>query len=261
MTADVPVPRPPSCQDVDDEARTRPKGRSYGMDHFPFREVGLRCNPFRRLTDEEWAAVAVVPSNLLDALEGAAHLQILGGAGRGKTTCLLGLVARLADEGKRTAYEYLAARENRFRTGLEDLDVFLLDEAQRLTRRERIRLLAQERVRRRELRLVVATHEDLASPFARQRLPLVTVSLDSVTAAHVAAVVNHRIGYFSLDDPPAVALSADAVRHLCNMFDSNLRLIDGFLYEFFQTAVRPGVVTSEILSRFHQHAMSSGALG
>jgi len=230
------------------------------MDYFPFRQLGLRCNPFRRLTDEESAAVGVVPGKLLDALESGAHIQVLGAAGRGKTTCLLGIAARLAEEGKATAYEYLAAQQNRFRTRLEDLDGFLLDEAQRLPRRERARLVAERNLSR-GLRIVVGTHEDLTTLFAAHRLPLLTVSLDSVTAAHVAAVVDRRIEFFSLDGHPATTFSADAVRHLCDTFDYNLRLIDGFLYEFFQSSGKTGVVTSETLGRFRRRALSTRAPG
>ena len=224
------------------------------MDYFPFRQLGLRCNPFRRLTDEESAAVAVIPGKLLDALESGAHIQVLGAAGHGKTTCLLGIAARLAEEGEGAAYEYLAAQQNRYRTRLEGLDGFLLDEAQRLTRRERARLLAERNLSR-GLRIVVGTHEDLTALFAARRLPLLTVSLDSVTAAHVAAVVDRRIEFFSLDDRPATTFSTEAVRHLCDTFDYNLRLIDGFLYEFFQSLGKTGVVTSETLSRFRRRVL------
>src|SRR5262245_45267305 len=46
-------------------------------DFFPFHAIGFQCNPFRALTDEEWAAVAVLPADLQEALaRGFDHLQI-----------------------------------------------------------------------------------------------------------------------------------------------------------------------------------------
>jgi ABC-type nitrate/sulfonate/bicarbonate transport system ATPase subunit len=55
-------------------------------DYFPFRELGFRCNPFRRPTAEEWAELAVLPGGLLAAVHGGEHVQVVGAAGRGKST-------------------------------------------------------------------------------------------------------------------------------------------------------------------------------
>ena len=35
---------------------------------FPFHSLGFRCNPFRVLTDEEWAEVAVLPEEVLEVV-------------------------------------------------------------------------------------------------------------------------------------------------------------------------------------------------
>jgi hypothetical protein len=221
------------------------------MDYFPFDSVGFRANPFRRLTNDEWAAVAVLPDELLRAVDlGSEHVQVLGGQGRGKTTCLLGLAVRLRCSGLRVVYEYLAAGQGRFRTTLDGLDVFLLDEAQRLGSGERRRLLASARHARTGPRLVIGTHEDLTPTFARRGLALAIVGIDSVTATHVATVLARRLAHFAVDERPGIAFSADAVRYLCDAFGGNLRLIEGFLYEVFQSLPRRGVLTSAMLSEF-----------
>src|SRR5262249_26539331 len=111
--------------------------------YFPFHALGFRSNPFRALTDEEWAEIVVLPPELAAAAAEAeargGHLQILGDRGRGKTSALLGLAAAQRQAGKRAAYEYLPEGRDSFRTALAGLDVFLLDEAQRLNGAEQRR--------------------------------------------------------------------------------------------------------------------------
>src|SRR5512137_497992 len=76
--------------------------------YFPFHALGLQCNPFRALTDEEWGDIALLPEELL-TLEPTAHVQILGERGHGKTSLLMGLAAMGRQQHKKAAYEYLAA--------------------------------------------------------------------------------------------------------------------------------------------------------
>jgi hypothetical protein len=222
---------------------------SYRMDYLPFFALGFRSNPFRRLTDDELVAVAVLPDELLRlARNSSDHIQVLGAQGRGKSTCLRALAARFTDDGLRTVYEYLTPGRNSFRTSLDGLDVFLLDEAQRLEVHERTRLLAAASNRRRGLRLVVGVHDDMSSPFFSHRLPLATVHIDSITPAYLQAVLSRRLALFALDDPPAITFSADAVRYLCDAFGSDLRLAERFLYEVFQSKPPHGRLTSAMLA-------------
>lgn len=221
------------------------------MDYFPFVALGFRANPFRRLTDDESAAVAVLPDELVRAARSSSdHVQILGAQGRGKSTCLRALGTRFARNGLRTAYEYVAPGSNSLSGSLDGFDVFLLDEAQRLKARERARLLASASNRRRGFRLVVGAHDDMAPLFAGQRLPLATVRLDSISPARMQEVLTRRLALCALDDPPAITFSADAVRYLCDVFGSNLRVVECFLYEVFQSKPARGSLTSARLARF-----------
>jgi hypothetical protein len=221
------------------------------VDYFPFDSVGFRANPFRRLTDDEWAAVAVLPDELLRFTDRRSHhVQVLGGPGRGKTTCLLGLAARLRCSGLSVVYEYLAAGQDCFRTPLDAVEVFLLDEAQRLRSRERGRLLAAAGHPLDGPRLVMGTHEDLTAAFARRGLALATVGVDSVTTTHVAMVLARRLAHFTVDERPGITFSADAVRYLSQAFRGNLRLIEGFLYEVFQDMPPRGILTMDMLAGF-----------
>ncbi|MBM4425097.1 MAG: hypothetical protein FJ030_17245 [Chloroflexi bacterium] len=217
--------------------------------YFPFHTLGLRCNPFRALTDDEWAQVAVLP----DAVRGAAatgfdHLQILGPLGHGKTTALLALTARFRNEGARAAYEYLAEGETRFTADLRELDLFALDEAWRLDESERARLFS---LISKGLRLVVSSHDDLSPTFARRGLSLTTVRLGPPGLDHLSTVLNRRLAFFALDpNAPGLAFTPDAARHLRERFGGNLRAAEYFLYEVFQGLMEREEITEEVLRRF-----------
>jgi hypothetical protein len=214
--------------------------------YFPFHPLGLKCNPFRVLTDEEWAEVAILPDVLAAfCTGGSAHLQVLGEAGRGKTTTLLGLATHLRRRGQRVAYEYLANGEHRFGTETRDLDLFCLDEAQRLTRRERGRLAAI--LRRGPLRVVLGSHEDWGPFFQRHALALTTLDLDTASEAHFRAALERRLEYFALSGAPGTAFTPGAVCYLWETRSGNLRAAERLLYEVFQRLRQPGAITPELL--------------
>jgi hypothetical protein len=79
----------------------------------------------------------MLPAAVANLTAPSGHLQVLGQMGRGKTTTLLGLGKRFRLQGLRADYEYLPAGRDAFTTPLASLDVFLLDEVQRLRLDER----------------------------------------------------------------------------------------------------------------------------
>ena len=213
--------------------------------YFPFHQLGLRANPFRALEDDEWAAIAVLPEAALRAAGQGGHLQVLGERGRGKTTTLLGLQARLRQAGQRTAYEYVPEGQNTFQAALAGSDVFLLDEAQRLTRNERNRLLGAARA---GLRLMLGSHDDLEPLFAAAGLRLGSLRLENEGRAHLEAVLVRRVAFFALTPvAPGVTFEPGAVDYLHVQFGTDLRASERFLYEVFQTLTRPGPISAEQL--------------
>jgi hypothetical protein len=214
--------------------------------YFPFHALGLRCNPFRALTDDEWAEIAILPSELAMFYDGdSAHLQVLGEAGRGKTTTLLGLTAYFRRMGRCATYEYLADGQHRFSTETRDLDLFCLDEAQRLIERERRRLAAI--LRRGHLRVVLGSHEDWCRFFRCHALSLATLNLDVGTEGHFRAALERRLEYFAIRGSPEVAFTFEAVRYLWETRGGNLRAAERLLYEVFQSLRQPGRITLERL--------------
>ena len=213
--------------------------------YFPFHALGFHSNPFRALDDDEWAAIVLLPPALAEAAARGGHLQVLGERGRGKTSALLGLAAQWRSAGQRAAYEYLPEGRDGFKTVLAGLEVFLLDEAQRLRGGERRRLL---RAAAGGLRLVLGSHDDLTPLFARAGLPLASVRLEAGDTAHLAALLARRLDYSALQPgQPGVTFEAGAVAFLASIFGSDLRAMERFLYEVFQDLEAPGTLTAEEL--------------
>lgn len=204
---------------------------------FPFHHLGLRCNPFRALTDEEWVEVAVLPERVEELLasEAGAHVQLLGDQGRGKSTALRSLAARLADRGRRVRYEYLGEGRNRFETDAKELDVFLLDEAQRLNGGERRRLLSL--AGRTPLRLIISSHEDMAVVFQRMGLSVQTLTVEVGDEEHFRRIIERRLAYFALDPHRPPDLAEELVSRVWAEFGSDLRSAERFLYEALQEKV------------------------
>lgn len=214
--------------------------------YFSFHALGYRRNPFGALTAEEWAAVAVPPPALVGVLENSrSHLQMLGPMGSGKTTALRWLTAEAANRGVSARYEYLAEGERRYASDLAGVEMFLLDEAQRLSWRERRRLVGENG----RLRLILSSHEDLAPLFRRRSLPLQTVRLaDGLTLDHYRAIWQKRLDYFALPGRERVRLGETAVAYLYQTFGQNLREAEYFLYEVWQRQTEVGEVTGEALA-------------
>jgi hypothetical protein len=205
--------------------------------YFPFHTLGYQCNPFRALTDTEWVDI-VVPHPQVKAMlaDPPAHLQVIGEKGHGKTTTLLYIAAHARANGQRAAYEHLEVEARHYTTSPTGLDLFCLDEAQRLAPTERTRLLTTL-VENKNLRTVIGTHEDLSPLFDHYHLPLVTLQLETVPLTHVEAVIRRRLDYFVLNPAqPGTVPTPQALAALHHYFGANLRKIEQVLYEVYQQA-------------------------
>lgn len=214
---------------------------------FHFHQLGYTRNPFGALDADEWPQVALLPPAVQENLPPpGVHMQLIGQKGSGKSSALRKLAAEFAAQGRAVAYEYVPEGQTRFFTQLEELDLFLLDEAQRLHWWARWKWL--DALRNGRLQTIFSTHYDLRRHFARRGLELVTVEIDrQLTLAQVAAMLARRLHYFALPHAPRAMLTDEAVAFLFATFGADLREMEYFLYEVWQELEGVTAVTPEQL--------------
>ena len=220
---------------------------------FPFQRIGFECNPFRSLTREEVPRLAIIPEEVKNVCwESAEHLQILGAAGRGKTTLLLGLCAGKYWDDQVPGYEYLGEGAQSYQTDIRKVDVFLLDEAQRLDRSSFHRLITKGNE---GTRLIFSSHRDLSNEFRRDGLNLRSVVIETPSRVQIRDILFKRLFYFSLGDSPKVDFTGDAIDFLYQTFGSDIRAMMDLLYEVFQDLQKTkSLTTSDLESAFDRYA-------
>lgn len=194
---------------------------SANMVGLAFEHINLRFNPFGELDAEIRAQVAILPPLTLPP----GHvLQLMGDAGRGKTTLLLAW--HHAASG--SAYEYVPEGQDRLvdRT-LPPL--MFVDEAQRLCPR-RQRLFDQVE------RLVLATHDDLSSFTTR---PVETVVLEGIDVDRLERILSWRIEAARRGAGSLPRLSRQSVERLAERLGDDLRAMELHLYDVFQSLEAP----------------------
>ncbi len=194
----------------------------------PWAWCNLWRNPFGELTREERAELAVV-----DVATLASHvhhprtaLQLIGECGRGKTTRMLALLRHFPD----ASYVYLD--EDLPCGAIAEGVPLMIDEAQRLPRKVMHRIFATG------LPLVLATHRDLTRPLKKAGYDVTTYQLgDTNNAQLVADSANRRIEASRLGPGPIPTLSRHDADRLVSRFGSDIRGIEGYLYEQVQLQV------------------------
>jgi chromosomal replication initiation ATPase DnaA len=216
-----------------------------------FSDIGFLCNPFRAMTREEWIRAAIIPETVRRAITAGGHIQLLGDAGSGKTSSLLALGDQFHKAGMRSGYEYLPRKEKSYRTKTDGLEIFLLDEAQRLSKggflssNEMVRLLDAAK---NGVRLILGTHEDLSPAFRSRRISPVTVTLSTPAAEELAGILERRLDLFSLK-PIHTKFSPEAVDWLRSEVGANLRTMEYFLYDYFQAERPEGIIAAGPLQK------------
>ncbi|MCI0710801.1 MAG: hypothetical protein L0154_11630 [Chloroflexi bacterium] len=225
-------------------------------DFLRFQRLGFSCNPFRVLTNEEWAILSVIPSPILDIIDNTNHhLQLIGDIGRGKTTLLLGIYSHFQQCGVDASYEYIPEGQRHFKTR-QLPDVFLLDEVQRLTWRERRRLFKQVA---QGARLIFSTHRDMQNGFQRRGLALEIIDVKSLYDGQILLEMwQRRLDHFRTGDSP-VCLTTDGVEFLLDVFRNDRRSMERFLYEAFQVLETPQPLNRAYLSDFRKPIRSEQA--
>ncbi|MFN2147707.1 MAG: hypothetical protein ACK2T2_04895 [Anaerolineales bacterium] len=220
--------------------------------YFPFERLGLRGNPFRALTEDEWAALAWLHPALLAALDQASPiLQILGASGRGKSSALLAVKRELLARGREPHYLYLPPGMHRLKRDQQSGDPLLLDEIERLPPRSRRRLFrAALGLPGKAPQLVFSSHGDLAREVeAIQPGVLASIPLPPITGGQLADLLHARIRAESIAGDPPVWFDDQAINLLIEYFGDDLRTMERTLYEAFQRLDAAGRIDRARLQR------------
>lgn len=194
------------------------------------------------------------------------HVQIIGNDGHGKTTALMGLTAYFSRKGKRFAYEYLPVGQSKYNTDIQNLEIFLLDEFQRLSERQRVSLIASASVVPiGGLQLIVSSHEDFVNYFKACDLSLTTIRLGKIFALRLRIILERRLRFFTLDETANPSFTIGAVQYLWNTYGGDLHSVEHLLYHVFQKLKPCEKITERHLQNIgplinHDGAMMKGWL-
>lgn len=196
----------------------------------PFAHLNLRRNPFGELPPDARAVLARIDAERYAALIDSAPrfaLQFVAHSGRGKTTHLLALHARLGGA-------YVLIPEDgptpAIPAGPEPL---LIDESQRLPRRQLRRLF------RGAARLVLGTHEDHSRELSKAGRPFESVTIAGLDAARLRDMLTARIEAARRGPGPVPRLTGPVLSELIARHGDNIRAIEHALYARVQTMEAP----------------------
>ena len=229
--------------------------------YFPFDRLELRGNPFRALTEDEWASLAWLQPVLLEALDQPLPiLQVLGERGRGKSSALLGIKRELLARGRDPNYFYLPPGVHHLQRNQQIGDPLLLDEIERLPVRNRRRLFRSSlRNPGEKPRLVFSSHSDLTGEIEKLRPGILTsVSIPTITTGQLAELLHNRIRSASASGDLPVWFEEGAIKLLLETYSDDLRTMERSLYEVFQRLETPGEIDRDRLRRLVE--LSGGRL-
>ena len=150
-------------------------------------------------------------------------MQIVGEKGFGKTTHLLALASHFANN----AYVHIPEGES---VAIPDAgEPLLVDEAQRLTFLQRLRIFRSDR------RLILGTHTNFENDLRRAGRPVLTIAADRFTnEQRVHTLLNDRIQFARRDAGPIPSITLTTASNLFTQFGSDIRSIEHSMYHTFQ---------------------------
>ncbi len=194
----------------------------------PFVHLNLRRNPFGELPPEERPRLAVVDVGRwiepLAAQPGFA-LQVLGDAGRGKTTHLLALREALPE----ASYRHICEGERVPARAIVPGRPTIIDECQRLLPRARRRVFARGDP------LLLGSHEDHEPELRRAGYEVETIRpADDLGRERLVSIVEARIEGARRSQGPVPGVSDEALDALRERYATDVRAMEHCLYEVFQ---------------------------
>jgi hypothetical protein len=195
----------------------------------PYRKWNLRRNPFGELTLQERAELAIVDELdtwLARLRDPRVALQLVGGAGFGKSTRLLALHRHMAGS------TFVYYPEDGTRPELPSGRPLIVDEAQRMGWWNERKML------RGPGPIILATHVSMEQKLARAGWSLILVDLDQrLTTATLVRILNRRIEASRFDAAQSVPLIEEtSAKMLLERYGDNVRSIEEYLYDLLQSS-------------------------
>jgi hypothetical protein len=225
--------------------------------YFPWSHLGLRANPFQSLNRTDWHAIALLPEHLVRWLvRPSAILQLTGGKGTGKTSALLALRRELEKQYVPSKYEHLASGSRLPVLELSNDRLLLIDEAQRLTKRIRLKLFQSVQTKTKAgvtaPILIYSSHEDYSVEIGRYFEDFISYEMHALSARDLAGLLDRRVNHFAVRGSGKVHFDREAVDFLLAAFGADLRGMETFLYNFFQSIPVKPHIEAEILQEFSE---------
>lgn len=195
----------------------------------PFEHLNLRRNPFGEFSAEDRTQLAVVELDAaLDHLQPPAQkrppvLQVIGEKGFGKTTHLLAIAKYFPDA------VYVHIPEDEYAAVPNVGEPLLIDEAQRLTLWQRLRLFRSRRT------LVLGTHRDFSQHLKWAGRSVLTLdAARHTTPERIERILNDRIKSVRRSSAPIPSVTSATASTLFTLYGNDLRSMQHHLYDVFQ---------------------------
>lgn len=195
----------------------------------PYCHLNLRHNPFGELTESERVRLAVVCIDDVVALlhDSNSVVQYVGEKGHGKTTHLL----KIRDAFPSCGYVHIPEGERR---PVPSGEPVLVDEAQRLTRRQRRHLFREDRA------LVLGTHQDFQSELETARRQVTTIAACGQTSLkRLQQIVIDRIEFARREAGPVPTVHNRTLKRLLQTQGGDIRSMLKILYDALQKMTAP----------------------
>ena len=202
----------------------------------PYCHLNLRHNPFGELTESERVQLAVV---CVDDVVASLHnsnqvVQYVGEKGHGKTTHLLKIRQAFPNSG----FVHIPEGERR---PVPDGQPVFVDEAQRLTARQRRHLFREDRA------LVLGTHQDFQLELEQAGRKVTTIAACSQTSiSRLKQIVTDRIEFARRGLGPVPTVHGMTLKRLLQSQAGDIRSMLQILYDAVQKMNQPGEVDVQL---------------
>jgi len=210
----------------------------------PFAKLHLGRNPFGALPEEDRGRLIVPVLELAELAGWIQHprraVEFIGDCGRGKSAHLHALRHELRLRGTRHPITHLRPAEPARAKLIPAATVVLVDESQMLSTKERRRLF------RRPVSFGLGTHESHATELAKLGIECRSVDIRSPDLSTLREIVRRRVEWakWGEGEPPRVSdVTLDALHQA---YGTDLRAIEGALYDIYQARLHEGGDRGEV---------------